>query len=51
MGSITTMHKKAIFKQNWGFNLAYQNYLKITGSKGEMRSILFFQKKILIVGV
>jgi predicted dehydrogenase len=26
MGSITTMYKKAIFKQEWGFNLKYQNY-------------------------
>ena len=41
-GSITTMYKKATFKQNWGFNLAYQNCLKITGSKGKIETDFIF---------
>ena len=44
-GSITTMYKKATFKQNWGFNLAYQNCLKVTGSKGEIQTDFIFSKK------
>ena len=51
MGSITTMHKKAIFKQNWGFNLAYQNCLKITGSKREIEANFIFSKKNIDNGV
>ena len=44
-GSITTMYKKATFKQNWGFNLAYQNCLKVTGSKGKIQTDFIFSKK------
>ena len=43
-GSITTMYKKATFKQNWGFNLAYQNCLKVTGSKGKIQTDFMFSK-------
>jgi len=42
IGSTTTIYKKAIFKQEWGFNLEYQNYLKIKGSKGEMMVNFFY---------
>ena len=45
MGSTTTIYKSAIFKQEWGFNLKYQNYLKIRGSKGEMTVNFFYSKK------
>tara|TARA_B100000780_G_scaffold86257_1_gene59293 strand:+ start:4719 stop:5672 length:954 start_codon:yes stop_codon:yes gene_type:complete len=45
MGSITTIYKKATFKQEWGFNMEYQNYLKITGLKGEMKTDFIFSKK------
>ena len=45
MGSITTIYKKAAFKQEWGFNMVYQNYLKITGLKGEMKTDFIFSKK------
>ena len=45
MGSTTTIYKKAIFKQEWGFNLEYQNYLKVKGSKGEMIVNFFYSKK------
>ena len=45
MGSATTIYKSAIFKQEWGFNLEYQNYLKIKGSKGEMMVNFFYSKK------
>ena len=45
MGSITTIHKKATFKQEWGFNLEYQNYLKIKGSKSEMIVNFIYSKK------
>ena len=45
MGSITTIYKKAIFKQEWGFNLKYQNYLKIKGSKAEMVVNFIYSKK------
>jgi len=45
MGSITTIYKKATFKQEWGFNMVYQNYLKITGLKGEMKTDFIFSKK------
>ena len=50
-GSITTMYKKATFKQNWGFNLAYQNCLKITGSKGKIETNFIFSKKNIDNGV
>jgi len=50
-GSITTMYKKANFRQNWGFNLAYQNSLKITGSKGEIETDFIFSKKNIDNGV
>tara|TARA_B100000795_G_scaffold32719_1_gene21565 strand:+ start:1545 stop:2507 length:963 start_codon:yes stop_codon:yes gene_type:complete len=50
-GSITTMYKKATFKQNWGFNLAYQNCLKITGSKGKIETDFIFSKKNIDNGV
>ena len=45
------MYKKAIFRQNWGFNLAYQNCLKITGSKREIEANFIFSKKNIDSGV
>ena len=50
-GSITTMYKKAAFKQEWGFNMEYQNYLKIKGSKGELRADFIFSKKNIDNGI
>ena len=50
-GSITTMYKKAIFRQGWGFNLAYQNCLKITGTKGKIETDFIFSKKNIDNGV
>ena len=50
-GSIITMHKKATFKQEWGFNMGYQNYLKIKGSKGELRADFIFSKKNIDNGI
>ena len=51
MGSITSIYKKANFKQIWGFNMVYQNYLKITGLKGEMKTDFIFSKKNIDTGV
>ena len=45
MGSTTTIYKNAIFNQEWGFNLKYQNYLKIKGSKKEMIVNFIYSKK------
>ena len=50
-GSVTTMYKKTTFKQEWGFNMEYQNYLKIKGSKGEMRADFIFSKKNIDNGI
>jgi len=51
MGSITTIHKKATFRQEWGFNLKYKNYLKIKGSKGEMNANFIYSKKNIDNGI
>ena len=51
MGSITSIYKKATFKQEWGFNMEYQNYLKITGLEGELKADFIFSKKNIDTGV
>ena len=45
------MYKKAAFKQEWGFNMEYQNYLKIKGAKGELRADFIFSKKNIDNGI
>ena len=51
MGSILIKKNNLLFNQEWGFNLDYQNYLKIIGNKGEMIANFIFSKKINQVGI
>ena len=51
MGSILIKKNNLLFNQEWGFNLDYQNYLKIFGSKGEMITNFVFSKKINQIGI
>ena len=51
MGSVLIKKNYFLFSQEWGFNLDYQNYLKIIGSKGEMTAEFIFSKKNNQIGI
>ena len=51
MGSVLIKKNYFLINQEWGFNLNYQNYLKIIGNKGEMFAKFIFSKKNNQIGI